>query len=118
MGTVSFASPTQQAKLDEIRALLKSGPASGEQVADLLGVVYDSALPYLNHLRGLGQAQRPEPGRLWMAGPSAAWLAALERDPPKVVRVDAAAAGRQHVRRDPLVAALFGPAKTRPPSES
>jgi hypothetical protein len=113
MGTVNFGSLTQQMKLEEIRARLKTGPASGEQIATLLGVMYDSALPYLSHLRDLGQAHRPDFSKLWVAGPSMAWLATQELDPapPKVVRVDATAS-RNHVRRDPLVEALFGPAKS------
>lgn len=120
MGSVNFDSLTQQIKLEDIRARLKTGPASGEQIAELLGVVYNSALPYLSHLRDLGLAHRPDFSKLWVAGPSMAWLAAQELGadpaPPKVVRSDAAGS-RSHVRRDPLVEALFGPAKITPPSE-
>jgi predicted NAD/FAD-dependent oxidoreductase len=115
MSTINFVALSQQLKLEEIRARLKTGPASVEDIAALIGVMYHSVMPYLAHLRDQGQAHRPDFSKLWVSGPSMAWLAAMESGtdpaPPKVVRTDAASKSRNHVRRDPLVEALFGPAK-------
>lgn len=113
MGDNRFNTPAQQARLNAVSALLQQNVYTGvDAVAQLLGVDNPSALPYLQELRECGLAHRREPSRRWSAGPSAAWLAAQERESglPHVIQSYANRTVAGKARRDPLVEALFGPA--------
>ena len=96
----------------------EQGQASAAQLSALLGLDAGTMSRYLRHMCGLGQihlAQRhcTEPGR---QRPALYALGAQDEDidgwselPPQVCRTSSWPRGA--ARRDPLVAALFGPAQ-------
>lgn len=118
MGGTNFNTDGQKARVALVLALIRREGATQDQVGALLRVARSSALPYLHYLRDDGLVHRREHSKLWVAGPSHDWMVAdqLLPDAP-VVRSVAATAARNSVwvRRDPLVEALFGPAR---PSEA
>lgn len=105
MGGTYFNTEGQQARLSLVLALIRrEGAVTQDQVATLLRVARGSALPYLHHLRDKGLAHRRDPGKRWLAGPS--------HEAPVVRSVAAVVVPTKvRVRRDPLVEALFGPAR-------
>ena len=96
----------------------EQGQASAAQLSALLGLDAGTMSRYLRHMCGMGQihlAQRhcTEPGRqrpaLYALGEPDEEVDGWAELPPQVRRTASWARGTAH--RDPLVAALFGPAQ-------
>jgi len=96
----------------------EQGQASAAQLSALLGLDAGTMSRYLRHMCGLGQihlAQRhcTEPGRqrpaLYALGEQDEEVDGWSELPPQVCRTSSWPRGTAH--RDPLVAALFGPAR-------
>ncbi|CAM3226528.1 FeoC-like transcriptional regulator [Janthinobacterium lividum] len=96
----------------------EQGQASAAQLSALLGLDAGTMSRYLRHMCGMGQihlAQRhcTEPGRqrpaLYALGEQDDEVDGWAELPPQVRRTASWARGTAH--RDPLVAALFGPAQ-------
>lgn len=115
------AAPRRLSELEAwaaIEAALEGGRIlSATQIADRIGITVWAAEARLRTLRELGEvrrveildwAGRPKRAKGWMLGAEDEAAAAEQMIP---VRVPAVQLG--DARRDPLVAALFGPAHTR-----
>lgn len=113
MSGTTFNTPLQQQRLAMVYALVaRPSGATQTEVAGLIGVGRTTALPFLHRLRDDGQVHRRPRSKLWVAGPSAGWIADDQAGGrPAQLVASYAERNTGRVQRDYLVEALFGPAR-------
>lgn len=115
MAGTQFTRPEGIGRLNMVAEYLtENGVCTPEQIGALLRIATASAMAYLRFLRDDGRAHKIcQIPALWAPGPDQAWLDAEKtialEDTPAQVTVACCQTGR--ARRDPLVEALFGPAR-------
>lgn len=116
MAGTKFTSRTALAQIDKLLTYLDDEGGAGPGTLSLLmGISEKSVQHYLRHLRSDGLVRKLPEQEFWMAGPDPDWQPVL---PAEEQRIFVACEQTGQVWREPLVAALFGPAANSATAEA